>query len=123
AGEEPEGTDRKEEPGQHQVGVEAVAHDGPPGSRFARNTPPMTAASNSTLTISNAKTNCSNRTCDITLVPSRVRRATSPQSVALTARAMTTATTTAAIEAAPAWVWKTSRLGASLVCVSMIANR
>ena len=30
---------------------------------------------------------------------------------------------TAAIAAGPAWVWKTSRLGASLVWVSMIANR
>ena len=28
-----------------------------------------------------------------------------------------------AIAAGTAWVWKTRRLGASLVCVSMIANR
>ena len=46
-----------------------------------------------------------------------------PQSVAATARAMTTAMTTDAIAAGPAWVWKTSRDGASFVWVSMIANR
>ena len=36
---------------------------------------------------------------------------------------MTTAMMTAAIAAGTAWVWKTSRLGASFVWVSMIANR
>ena len=38
-------------------------------------------------------------------------------------RAMTTAMMTEAIAAGTAWVWKTSRLGASFVWVSMIANR
>ena len=41
----------------------------------------------------------------------------------LTARPMRTAMMTEAMAAAPACVWKTSRLGASLVWVSMIANR
>jgi len=36
---------------------------------------------------------------------------------------MTTARTMAAIAAGTAWVWKTSRAGASFVWVSMIANR
>src|SRR6185436_1923072 len=114
-GQEPERADGEEDPREDQVRVETVAHDGPPGSRLARKTPPMTAASSSTLTISKGNTNCSNSTRDMTVVPRRVRRAISFQSVALTPRAMTMATTTARIEAGPACVWKTSRLGASLV--------
>ena len=53
----------------------------------------------------------------------RIRLATAPQSVAPTARAITTAMMIEANAAGTAWVWKTSRLGASLVWVSMIANR
>ena len=36
SGQEPERADGEEKSGQDQVGVERVAHDGPPGSRFAR---------------------------------------------------------------------------------------
>ena len=43
--------------------------------------------------------------------------------IALTASAIKTAMMTARIDAGPAWVWKTRRLGASLVWVSMIAKR
>ena len=52
-----------------------------------------------------------------------MRSAAAPQSVAPMASAITIAMTIEAMAAGTAWVWKTSRLGASLVWVSMIANR
>ena len=51
------------------------------------------------------------------------RSARAPQSVAMIARIVTTARSTAARAAGIAWVWKTRLAGASFVWVSMIANR
>ena len=46
-----------------------------------------------------------------------------PHWVAPIVRTRTTTRITAAIAAGTAWVWKTSRVGPTLVWVSMIANR
>src|SRR5262245_59901868 len=151
AGEEAEHPHREQDGRDDEVGVERVgaaggeaeqpqAHDEraqdraadqdpdhsvsfDPGSRLARNTPPMTAASSSTPTISNGRTHCEKRTWATAFVATLIRSASSPQSVARIARTVTIARRTAASAAGAACVWKTSREGASFVSVSMIAKR
>src|SRR5439155_7742520 len=122
-GQEAEGADCEQQPGQDQVGIERVRHNGSPSSRLARKTPPITAASSSTLTISKGRTYCWKSTLARASVAVRTRVPAAPQSVEPTASAMMMASTTAANAAGTACVRNTSRAGAAFVCVSMIAKR
>src|SRR5262245_18991130 len=108
--------ERSDEDADHRLSSE-------PRSRLGRNTPPITAASRCTPTISNGSTQSANSTRASSVVSMWRASATSPQSVARIASTDTRTSSTAAIAAGTAWVWKTSRDGASLVSVSMIANR
>src|SRR5215208_2057154 len=150
-GEEPEHPDREEQPGEDEVGVQRVRTARRQGdepqeddeddceerpdedsdhrccsgsrSRLARNTPPMTAASSRTPTISNGRTQLANRTSASSWVTVSTRAWRPPQSVATIASTITIPSRTADKAAGIAWVWKTSRVGADFVSVSMIANR
>src|SRR5664280_2346622 len=114
--------DREEDPGDDQVGVQALTHASRP-SRFARKMPPITAMSRSTLTTSNGRMYEVKRRRASASVPVAIRFVTAPQSVALAVSAIMTARTIAAIAAGSAWAWKTSRTGAFLACVSITAKR
>src|SRR5664280_2470627 len=93
-GKEAEGPDREEDPGDDQVGVQALAHASRP-SRFARKMPPITAMSSSTLTISNGRMYEVKRRRASASVPVAIRFVTAPQSVALAVSAIMAARTIA----------------------------
>ena len=120
----PNDADREEQPGQDEIGVERVAHDGPPGSRLARRHAADDRREQQHADDLERQHEVVEQDVATSLGGGDAHAlAASPQSVAPMARAMTIAMTTEAIAAGTACVWKTSRLGASLVWVSMIANR
>src|SRR5215212_1423645 len=92
-------------------------------SRLARKTPPMTAARSRTPTISKGSTQSVKIVVARSLVFVCPRSPLPPQVVEMIVRTRTTTRISAATAAGTACVWKTSRVGAAFVWVSMIANR